>query len=593
MLQWLQEAMQHQQQQHHGIPNAAADPCWLVTGGVSMQAAAWAGACSLGLLQNGLTKTIRAAAVVQQRCWDEIPELAEKQQQHQQGGQGSTPWMTQLEETTIRQPHNSLLLAQLLLCSVEQFSSNGAATFAALAQHCSCAADLAIHSIMFTGDHAQAVQQDNYNLLCEWLEPVLPATLRLLSHASHLLDQEANSPAGSSSSSATQPVERDTAQQSVTMLLQLLVVAAYYTSRYPAAAAVAEMGRTYALPWQTHCGEISSRLEEVLRILGRRPTPGFTGPALLLISTLLGKTACPPGRALVQHFSAAPPGSPAQLQLFSMLCSLLKVGSIARLVDDTAGDSGCWAAAHLNNMLSVEGMAKLRAAAALKTQAAELTFPKHLTAEAVGGLVLAGRCCLHWAAALGQLQSRSDLGQLLMQLRQLQGDSASAWSVATGLNEWHALIAMWLDTKSLAGSVLSTCLEWLQEEGKIGQLTAAGYPAEAAMQQVQEVLDVLPEPFNAPDAAAAESALGLLVQQLQGLGLVLNTLAVPHACNNPACTSLAAPTELATVSRRSCMCAGCRVARYCSRVCQKQHWKQHKPVCKALAGAAAAEQGQA
>ena len=215
------------------------------------------------------------------------------------------------------------------------------------------------------------------------------------------------------------------------------------------------------------------------------------------------------------------------------------------------------------------------AAAALRTREAELTSPKQLTAEAVGGLmllVLAGRCCLHWAAALGQLQGRSDLGQLLMQLQQHQGESASAWSVVAGLNERHAIIAMGPAPKSLAESVLSTCLAWLQLQDNAGQLAAAGYPAEAVMmQQLQSVLDVLPEPFNAPDAAAAESALGLLVQRLQALGLALNTLAVPHACNNPACTTLVGPTELATVSRRSCMCAGCRVARYCSRGCQKQH----------------------
>jgi hypothetical protein len=39
------------------------------------------------------------------------------------------------------------------------------------------------------------------------------------------------------------------------------------------------------------------------------------------------------------------------------------------------------------------------------------------------------------------------------------------------------------------------------------------------------------------------------------------------------------------VGGRSCICAGCRTARYCSRDCQRQHWKQHKPGCKALAAA--------
>lgn len=74
---------------------------------------------------------------------------------------------------------------------------------------------------------------------------------------------------------------------------------------------------------------------------------------------------------------------------------------------------------------------------------------------------------------------------------------------------------------------------------------------------------------------------------LQGVGCALAALAMPHACNNPCCRSLEGASELQLVGGRSCSCAGCRTARYCGRACQRQHWRQHKPVCQALAAAAA------
>jgi hypothetical protein len=67
---------------------------------------------------------------------------------------------------------------------------------------------------------------------------------------------------------------------------------------------------------------------------------------------------------------------------------------------------------------------------------------------------------------------------------------------------------------------------------------------------------------------------------IRAAGVALLSLATPCACNN-----VSGPSELPLVSGRSCVCGGCRVARYCSRDCQRQHWKQHKPVCQALAAA--------
>jgi hypothetical protein len=76
-------------------------------------------------------------------------------------------------------------------------------------------------------------------------------------------------------------------------------------------------------------------------------------------------------------------------------------------------------------------------------------------------------------------------------------------------------------------------------------------------------------------------------QQLQAAGAALCSFAVPCMCNNQSCMNLSGLTELGLVSGRSCICAGCGVARYCGRACQRAAWKQHKPVCAALAAAAA------
>jgi hypothetical protein len=122
------------------------------------------------------------------------------------------------------------------------------------------------------------------------------------------------------------------------------------------------------------------------------------------------------------------------------------------------------------------------------------------------------------------------------------------------------------------------------------QLSAAGYDAVSLQQQLAAFLQSLLGP---------REFVSLSVQQavaLQAVGLALTNVAFPCACNNPSCSELAGPLELQLVNRRSCMCADCRVVRYCSRDCQRRHWKQHKPVCRAIAarqaGAASATVAQ-
>jgi hypothetical protein len=57
--------------------------------------------------------------------------------------------------------------------------------------------------------------------------------------------------------------------------------------------------------------------------------------------------------------------------------------------------------------------------------------------------------------------------------------------------------------------------------------------------------------------------------------LFCSTLTPPGTCcSNPLCVDMGAEAALALKK-----CKQCQVASYCSVECQKQHWKQHKPVC--------------
>jgi hypothetical protein len=76
--------------------------------------------------------------------------------------------------------------------------------------------------------------------------------------------------------------------------------------------------------------------------------------------------------------------------------------------------------------------------------------------------------------------------------------------------------------------------------------------------------------------------------QLSALGKALCSVAHKQSCNNPTCSDLMGPSELQLVKGRSSTCSGCRTARYCGPECMRQHWKQHRPVCKAMARTAAA-----
>jgi hypothetical protein len=143
---------------------------------------------------------------------------------------------------------------------------------------------------------------------------------------------------------------------------------------------------------------------------------------------------------------------------------------------------------------------------------------------------------------------------------------------------------------------LTGVVQWLAAAGTVQRLTALGYDPVNMQHTLAAPTQALPSLSNALqdadlDAGSTTTALTVLKDiqvQLQAAGSVLVSFAIPHACNNPACGNMCGPSEAQLVGRHSCICAGCLTARYCGRACQRAVWRQHKPVCKALAAAAAA-----
>ena len=200
-------------------------------------------------------------------------------------------------------------------------------------------------------------------------------------------------------------------------------------------------------------------------------------------------------------------------------------------------------------------------------------------------MVLFGRCCLLWAELL-RLEGPQ---LLLLAAGQQQGQEALLYMDSAAL-----VCIPWLRQRTDAGygdklelliPLLSHWVGDLTSPPALDRLAAAGCPPEQLQQQL-EVLSAAQE--GVQQGLLTEASLAALIWQLQVVGGLLTSTAVPHFCNNPACGNVSGPTDVQLVSGRSCMCAGCLTARYCGRDCQRAAWKQHKPVCKALAAAAAA-----
>jgi hypothetical protein len=287
-----------------------------------------------------------------------------------------------------------------------------------------------------------------------------------------------------------------------------------------------------------------------------------------------------------------------QQQLYSLLRTPQKMRSCVRVecqwfFDEGMADSCCLAAVRaamgLLNMAVAGGSAETDLTSQSHAAAAATAAAQQSAVSYLPSLAIIGRCMQQWA---GQLQQQApDLLLLGSEGPQNQQDSDTLPHAKLSDDSAACVCLPWLREGSAIepghrlDGLAATMSEWvggIQHSPAHVQLMAAG----CSPQQLQQQLDVLLSAQQGTQHILTDASLAALVQQLQATGDLLSIIAVPHFCNNPACVNLSGPTEVRLVSGRSCICAGCRVARYCGRACQRAAWKQHKHVCEALAAAA-------
>jgi len=344
---------------------------------------------------------------------------------------------------------------------------------------------------------------------------------------------------------------------------------------------------------------------------------------------------------LVHWTMVSGPNSPEQQQLHSLCCSMLKLSASRMSWKDSTANQLRWAAATCSAAVAAAAMADGIApdvqiaiglaaaegtvlntcsshrnhqtapsvgsdcssrAATAAAMAARLAHTCHFqcagpcpgvghrTGSSIPGMATFGRCCLQASQQLKEqipaiLQQRLGLLQGQPVFRGQLGCPFPPQNRRPLTDAAGACLEPMVQQSPLASaSLLCSITRMLSDALPPDGVKIEG--REALLQELQQLSAAAMDAINTRQATAAP--LVALVKQLRVTGLACCSHPVAPMCNNPNCGYIHGDTELRLVTGKSCMCGGCRVAHYCCRACQQEHWEMHKPACKALVAAAAA-----
>jgi hypothetical protein len=351
-----------------------------------------------------------------------------------------------------------------------------------------------------------------------------------------------------------------------------------------AAAAAETSGSSRAQqPWRPRAAQIAALLESYTRLPSVTNIPGYEQELTFpMIAVLCSVGDRPQPSCLAAAAAAAGYGSPEQLQLFSLLLTMVKLGGNLGPRQQTDAEE-C--------PLTTAGVAAAFARQyALQSSSSSGSGEGLQVSGLLPWLVLFGRCCLQWALQLQWIHKGIDGLPAAASVRQGEvslGSSMGRLFVQNTTDVFNqprqpGFEPMFCELVS----ALQMPLEVPQVSLQLS--TAAGMDAGVLLDKAAAATAAVNAAASGAgaNAAATQQQVEEMIAAVRGFGSVLTALPVNCACNNPACSNFSEISELKLVKGSSHACSACRTARFCSKECQTQHWKQHKPVCKSLAAAA-------